>query len=63
MTLFEYLNLRSQWEDIVKDFKLPIYSGTTYGLNWFLKNGHGSNSLRPGYDRAREIAQHIIDNV
>lgn len=63
MTVFEYINLRNEWEEIVRDFKLPMYFGTIHGLKWFLKNGHGSNSLRPGYERAREIAEHILDNV
>ena len=29
-------------------------------LNWFVENGHRSNSLRNGYQTALEIAEAII---
>ena len=29
-------------------------------LNWFVENGHRSNSLRNGFDDAKQIAEKII---
>ena len=32
-------------------------------LEWFVKDGHKSNSLRKNYDRAKEIATIILGEV
>jgi len=57
------LNLRYQWENIVENFKFPDeenYNGTLNNLAWFLKDGHKSNSLRPGFDNAIHLSEQII---
>jgi hypothetical protein len=56
----ELLNYRTQFEEITSDFKLD-YSGSSINtLKWFVENGHKSNSLRNGYQKAYEIAEAII---
>lgn len=56
----ELLNLRTQFEEITDEFKLEKYGSDINTLNWFVENGHKSNSLRNGYKRALEIAEAII---
>lgn len=60
--LIETLNLRTQFEELTKDYRFPQpYSGSDINtLNWFIKEGHKSNSLRTGYDQAKKIAKTII---
>lgn len=60
MNVQELLNYRTQFEEITSDFKLD-YSGSSINtLKWFVENGHKSNSLRNGYQKAYEIAEAII---
>lgn len=65
MTIFDFLNKRSQWEWIVCDFKLPQekYQGTINNLQWFIRYGHRSNSLRKGFEEAKNLAQEIVDEM
>ena len=56
----EILNLRTQFEEITEEFKLEQHGSDINTLNWFVENGHKSNSLRDGYRRALEIAEAII---
>ena len=60
MNVQELLNLRTQFEEITDEFKLEKYGSDINTLNWFVENGHKSNSLRDGYKRALEIAEAII---
>lgn len=55
-SIFEILNLRFEFEEIVRCFSLPSRESNIDNIDWFLKNGHKSNSLRSDYGRAREIA-------
>ena len=60
---FEILSLRSEWELIVSEYKLPDNNGTIDNLKWFVNNGHSSNRFRPKFKHALKIAQTIIDYV
>lgn len=62
MQIIDIMNLRSEFECITQDFKLPSkYSGSDINsLKWFIDNGYTSNSLRNGYQMANEIAKTII---
>ena len=42
-SLEELLVLRSQWEEIVKRYRIPEKNGTLDTLRWFVKNGRSSN--------------------
>ena len=63
--IFQLLNKRSAWEWIVCDYKLPKerYDGTINNLQWFIKYGHRSNSLRKGFGEARTLAEEILNEV
>jgi len=62
-TLGELLVLRSHWEHIVSEFKLRDYNGTIDNLKWFIKYGKRSNSFRPHFNKAIDIANVIINEV
>ena len=60
MNVFQYLMLRSEWEELVKDFKFVGKDGTIDNLNQFFMTGHKGNRFRPGFDRAVEITKQIL---
>ena len=62
INLIETLNLRTKFEELTHEYRFPQpYSGSDINtLNWFIKEGHKSNSLRTGYDQAKKIAKTII---
>jgi hypothetical protein len=65
-TFFECLNLRSDWEELVRNFKFDDPDrnhGTINNLEWFIENGHRSNSLRKRWGDAHELAVQILDKV
>lgn len=62
-SFFEIVALRSQWEEIVEDFKLSDYNGTIDNLRWFVDNGHASNRFRRDFDLSLSIAKKIIEFV
>jgi hypothetical protein len=67
MTVFEYLNLRTEWEDIVRKFKFPKgeahrkQHGTIVNMKFFYHHGMSSNRFREGFDRAVEICEEVIN--
>lgn len=56
MSIFQIIMLRSEFEDITKDFSMSVNGSDIDTIEWFLENGHRSNSLRNGFDRAKDIA-------
>ena len=58
--MFELLQLRFEWEEIARTFKLSDRSGHLDNLKRFVHVGHKANRFRDGYDRAVEIANLII---
>ena len=65
LEVFELLNLRTRWEEIVHDYKLDKsrQDGTIDNLEWFITNGAKSNRFRPHFDEAIEIAKTIVENA
>lgn len=61
MSLIEVLNKRTEFEEITNDFSMPDTTNRSSidTIEWFLENGHRSNSLRNGFVKAKEIAQSI----
>lgn len=56
----ELLLLRTEFENITKEFNMPAQNDSTINtINWFIEDGHRSNSLRNGFNRAKEIANLI----
>ena len=58
MQLTQVIQLRNDFELITKDYNMPEGS-TIDTIEWFLENGHRSNSLRNGFKKAKEIAKKI----
>ena len=58
MQLTEAIQLRNDFELITKDYNMPERSDIDT-IEWFLENGHRSNSLRNGFKEAKEIAKKI----
>lgn len=55
--------LRTEFEEIVESFSMPNNYGSDINtLEWFVENGHRSNSLRNGYEKAKEIAVIITED-
>ena len=58
MSLVSMLVLRTEFEELTQDFNMPEGSHID-SIDWFLENGHRSNSLRNGFVKAKEIATDI----
>ena len=61
MTIFEVLNLRSQFDEKARSLNIGIDS-TVDGLNNFIANGAKKSRFKTGYNEALEIAKLIIEN-
>ena len=59
MSLIRVLNNRTQFEELTQDFNMSDSGSSIDTIDWFLENGHRSNSLRNGFVKAKEIAQSI----
>ena len=58
MRLTEVLLLRSEFEFTTKTYNMPEGSDID-NIEWFIENGHRSNSLRKGFDDALTLAKKI----
>ena len=58
LSLTQIIKLRSDFEELTNGYSMPEGSDINT-INWFLKDGHRSNSLRNGYKEAKEIAKKI----
>ena len=58
MRLTEVLLIRSEFEFITKTYNMPEGSNID-NIEWFIENGHRSNSLRKGFDTALNLAKRI----
>ena len=58
MKLTEAIQLRSEFEFITKGFNMPDGSSIDT-IEWFIDNGHRSNSLRKGFEDALTLAEKI----
>jgi hypothetical protein len=56
VTIFTILNLRSEFDELTRDFSMVRNNSCIDTIEWFIDNGHRSNRLRNGYKRAKEIA-------
>ena len=65
MSLATYLTLRSEYEDIVHDFRVPeeIKIGLEESFSWFYKYGYRSNSLRKDFNRAKDICKILLGEL
>ena len=58
-TCWDILNLRFEFEELTNGYQMPEGSDIN-AIEWFVENGHRSNSLRNGFDNALEIAKTIL---
>ena len=58
MQLTQVIALRSEFEFITKGYNMPEGSDIDT-IEWFLEDGHRSNSLRNGFKEATRIAKKI----
>ena len=58
LSLTQAIKLRSDFEELTKGYNMPEGSDINT-INWFLKDGHRSNSLRNGFNDATDIAKII----
>ena len=58
MRLTEVLLLRYEFELTTKTYNMPEGSDIDT-IEWFIENGHRSNSLRKGFDTALNLAKRI----
>ena len=56
----QLLNLRSDFENHTREYAMPVTGSCINTLEWFVENGHRSNSLRNGFSYAKQIAEKII---
>lgn len=63
MTVFELMMLRSEWEDLARNFRNINQHGTLDSLEQFLASGATRNRFREGFDRAVEIATIITEQA
>lgn len=59
MSIGEILRLRFEFEELTYGYNMPEGSSINT-LEWFVENGHRSNSLRNGFNDAKKIAQAIL---
>lgn len=62
LSVFEMLNLRYEFEELIRGFKFVPKDGRIDNIKLFIENGHKGNRFRDGYDRALEIANIIVEN-
>jgi hypothetical protein len=58
-SLAQLLTLRDEFEELTSGYNMPDGSDINT-LEWFIENGHRSNSLRNGFDDAKQIAITIV---
>ena len=58
-SLASVLVLRSQFEELTKNF-IMTHGSDIDTINWFIEEGHKSNSLRRGFKKAKSIAETIL---
>jgi hypothetical protein len=65
MNVFVMLGLRSEFEELVLNFRIPgnRKAGTILNLSWFLSNDdvRDGNERKVGYNRARQLALELIE--
>lgn len=60
MNIFEMLNLRYEYEEIIRQYPTDLDSSIS-GMKAFIQHGAKRNRFRPGFDRAIEIANTIVN--
>lgn len=63
-SIAELLRYRTEFECITAEYSMIVQNDSSINtIEWFIENGHRSNSLRNGFNRAKEIATLIKEYV
>ena len=57
--LTRIIQLRFEFEEITKSYNMSVSGSDINTIEWFIENGHRSNSLRDGFNDALNIAKKI----
>ena len=57
--LTRIIQLRFEFEEITKSYNMDVSGSDINSIEWFIENGHRSNSLRDGFNDALDIAKKI----
>ena len=60
MTIFDVLNLRSEWEHLTKDFKLDSHDSNIDNLLSYIDDGPKGNRFRANFQVSIDIATTIV---
>jgi hypothetical protein len=65
MSIFDYLNHRSRWEELVDEYQIDPdrKHGTIDNLKWYIDNGIKTNRFRQGFEESLGIATMILKEV
>jgi hypothetical protein len=65
MNVFEYMELRFQWEETVREYKMDSSrkDGTVENLQWYIENGASKNRFRNGFKESHDIAVRILEKT
>ena len=63
LSIFEILNLRSEYEQIVRNFSLPSRESDIDSIRWFLEHGRKSNSLRNDYEVSSPALDQLVGSL
>lgn len=61
LTLFELLDLRFEYEQLIQTLQFKSKNGDIFSLRNFIDTGYKNNRFKPGYDRALELAKVIVE--
>ena len=53
------VQLRYEFEELTKGYNMNVSGSDINTIEWFVENGHRSNSLRNGFNDALKIAKTI----
>lgn len=53
------VQLRYEFEELTKGYNMKVSGSDINTIEWFIENGHRSNSLRNGFNDALKIAKVI----
>ena len=57
--LTRIIQLRFEFEEITRGYNMEVSGSNINTIEWFIENGHRSNSLRDGFNNALNIAKKI----
>jgi len=65
MTVFEFLDLRFQYEELVRNLRIPAdkKAGTINNIEWFLKLSQKKRGKNDNFRKATNIAQKIVSST